>query len=152
MFWSRSMDRRINHLHERALRLVYNDYVSSFEELLEKDGSVKLHHRCIRKVAIIMFKVRRNLCPPFMNEILIFSENSKSLTCGEKFLRPHIIKVKYGEFSLRSFGPIVWNQMLPEELKECTELDKFKDEIKCWVPRNCPCRLCKVYIQNLGFL
>ena len=37
MFCSRKMNRKINHIHERALRLVYNDYDLSFEELLMKD-------------------------------------------------------------------------------------------------------------------
>ena len=39
MFYSRSTYRRINHLHEKALRLIYDDYQLTFEELLEKDGS-----------------------------------------------------------------------------------------------------------------
>ena len=33
-------DNCINHLHERSLRAVYNDNVSTFEKLLEKDNSV----------------------------------------------------------------------------------------------------------------
>ena len=44
MFYSRKTNNRINKLHERALRLVYNDYESTFEDLLTKDGSFTLHH------------------------------------------------------------------------------------------------------------
>ena len=33
-FHSRKLDNRINHIHERVLRLVYKDYTSSFDELL----------------------------------------------------------------------------------------------------------------------
>ena len=40
MFCSRAMDRKINHIHERALRLVYQDYDSTFDELLKKDNSL----------------------------------------------------------------------------------------------------------------
>ena len=36
MFCSRKMNRKINHIHERALRLVYGDYTASFGELLKK--------------------------------------------------------------------------------------------------------------------
>ena len=53
--------------------------------------------------------------------------------------------------ALRSFGPIVWNTMLPEELKTCQSLDEFKNSIKTWVPENCPCELCKTYIVGLGY-
>ena len=34
MFYSRKTNNRINKLHERALRLVYDDYESTFEDLL----------------------------------------------------------------------------------------------------------------------
>ena len=37
MFHSRTMNNKINRIHERALRLVYSDHVSSFNELLKKD-------------------------------------------------------------------------------------------------------------------
>ena len=63
MFCSREMNRRINHIHERALRLVYDDYITSFEDLLIRDKSVSIHHRNIQTVAIEMFKVKNNLCP-----------------------------------------------------------------------------------------
>ena len=36
MFHSRTMNNKINRIHERALRLVYSDHVSSFDELLKK--------------------------------------------------------------------------------------------------------------------
>ena len=33
----------INRLHERCLRIIYNDKLSNFEELLNKDNSVSIH-------------------------------------------------------------------------------------------------------------
>ena len=39
MFCGRQTNARINHIHERALRAVYNDEISPFEELLERDKS-----------------------------------------------------------------------------------------------------------------
>ena len=54
MFHSRKLNHKINHIHERALRLVYNDYTSTFENLLLIDGSVSIHHRNIQKVATEM--------------------------------------------------------------------------------------------------
>ena len=51
------MNNKINRIHERALRIVYRDYESTFEDLLKKDKSLKFHHRNIHQVAIEMFKV-----------------------------------------------------------------------------------------------
>ena len=36
MFHSRRLNNHIDHIHERALRIVYQDYNSSFKELLKK--------------------------------------------------------------------------------------------------------------------
>ena len=36
MFCSKRMNDKINHIHERGLRLIYNDYTTSFNELLKK--------------------------------------------------------------------------------------------------------------------
>ena len=32
-------------LHSRSLRIVYNDYITSFENLLKKDNTFKIHHK-----------------------------------------------------------------------------------------------------------
>ena len=45
MFHGREINRKINHIHERSLRIVYRDYNSSFKDLLKKDNSVCIHHR-----------------------------------------------------------------------------------------------------------
>ena len=145
------MNNKINRIYERALRLVYQDYSSTFEELLKKDNSMTFHHRNIHQVAIEMFKVKHDLSPPFMKEIFCHKGNDKGTRSGDIFVRPHIESVKKGDRSLRSFGPIVWNTMLPERLKECTSLDNFKESIKSWVPDNCPCELCKTYVPGLGY-
>ena len=30
-------------------------------------------------------------------------------------------------------------------------LDEFKLSIKSWIPKGCPCELCKTYVQGLGY-
>ena len=69
MFCSRKMIRKINHIQERALRLVYDDYLSSFYVLLRKDNYVCIHHRNIQRVAIEMFKVKHKLYPDIVQSL-----------------------------------------------------------------------------------
>ena len=52
MFQSRELSNKINRIHERALRITYNDKPSSYGELLIKDRSVSIHHRNISALAI----------------------------------------------------------------------------------------------------
>ena len=150
MFCSREINRKINYIHEQALRIVYNEYTSSFNELLVKNSSVSIHHRNIQYVAIEMYKIVNNLSPPFMNEIFEYRTGNSNRS-GNIFVRKNVNTVYKGDNSLRIFGPIVRNIMLPEKYKICLTLTNFKNSIKSWIPENCPCRLCKNYIPSLGF-
>ena len=69
MCHSRTNDRKINRLHERFLRIIYNDKQPSFIKLLEKDNSVSIHLRNLQILAIEMFKVSHGLSPVLMNNI-----------------------------------------------------------------------------------
>ena len=69
MFCQRSSNTRIDHLHERALRIVYNDNESTFEDLLKKDNSVSIHHKNIQLLGIELYKVKNNLSTHLMFEI-----------------------------------------------------------------------------------
>ena len=69
MFHSRALNNKINSIYERALRITYNDSKSTFEELLNKDNSVSIHHRNLQVLAIEMFKIKNNMASEFLNEI-----------------------------------------------------------------------------------
>ena len=61
MCHNRTRNNKINRLHERCLRLIYNDKKSSFKDLLEKDGSVSVHQRNIRSLAVGYSKAKVQL-------------------------------------------------------------------------------------------
>ena len=63
MCHSRRNNSKINNLHERRLRLIYGDKKSSYEELLEKDGSVSIHRRNMQARAMKMYKVKCGYAP-----------------------------------------------------------------------------------------
>ena len=52
---NRTNNNKINPLHERCLRLIYNDKKSSVKDVLEKDGSVSIHDRNLRTLAVELF-------------------------------------------------------------------------------------------------
>ena len=56
MFHSRTINNKINRLHERALRLVYSDYNSNFDELLKKNESCSIYDRNVQTLAIKISK------------------------------------------------------------------------------------------------
>ena len=124
--WTREHNNRINRIQERGLRAVYDDYTSSFEDLLKKNGSVTIHHRNIQRVAIEMFKVKYG----HSNELIscLFEVNLGQN--DRTFIIPRVNTEYMGKHSLRYFGPVVWENMLPGKYKEITNLSRFKTDIK----------------------
>ena len=71
MFDSRKLNSQVNKLHERALRTVYQDYTSSFTELLDEDNSTTIHNRNIQLLPTELCKVKNGLSPPFSGNMFM---------------------------------------------------------------------------------
>ena len=69
MCHSTTLNNRINSLHYRAFRLIYNDESLSFYELLNKVGSVTIHIRNNQKLGIEMYKTKNSLSPITIKQI-----------------------------------------------------------------------------------
>ena len=70
-------NKKINRLYERCLRIVYNDKQPSFNELLEKDGSVSIHMRNIQILATEMYRLINNLSPAIINRVFKLNSDSR---------------------------------------------------------------------------
>ena len=70
MFHSRTLNNRINRLHERGLRMVYKEYKLTFNELLHKDNSFSIHHRNLQRFAMEIYKAYNDLSPSLVKSIL----------------------------------------------------------------------------------
>ena len=69
MFQKWDLNKKTNRLHERCLRVTYNNKNYNFEKLLENDSSVTTHYRHNQTLAIEIYKVVRGISPEIMNEI-----------------------------------------------------------------------------------
>ena len=149
MFHGRQINDKINKLHENALRIVYND--TSFEELLVKDKTFTIHHQNIQSLANQMYKTVNNVPGGNLSEFFVSSNHNYNLRSRSELTVPSINTVFKGQNSISYFGSVIWNS-IPAELRGINSFQVFKSEIKAWRPTNCPCRLCKNYIGNLGFV
>ena len=130
MFHSRCLNNKINRLHERCLRMIYNDKISNFEELLNKDNSVSIHHNNIHALAIEMYKVANDMSSPdIMNEVFKLKNTPHNLRHTSHFSIDPVHSVYNGIESASYLGPKIWEQ-IPAEIKNKDSLDDFKKEIK----------------------
>ena len=151
MFHSRTLNNKINRIHERALRLVYEDENLTFQELLDLDESMSIHHRNIQKLAIEMFKIKNNLSPPLMQEMFKDNTNTYDFRNKRCWEPTNVRTVHYGTETISYRGPKTWD-MVPQNIKDSLSLAEFKSKIKSWKPNDCACRLCKTFILQLGFI
>ena len=71
MFHSTRLNNKINSIRERALRITYQDNMSTFQELLNKDNSISIHHRNLQVLATEMFTIHRGLSPEILRQTFV---------------------------------------------------------------------------------
>ena len=87
-----------------------------------------------------------------MNEIFTFVENNNyNLRSGMHLSRVNVHSTQYDTESVDYLGAKIWD-LVPVHMKDLKTLSTFKNQIKNWIPKDCPCRLCKVYVAQVGFL
>ena len=89
MCHNRTNNNKINYFRERCIRLIYNDKRSSFKDLLEKGGSVSIHHKNIGTLAVDLFKVFKDLSPVIFAEAFPVRQQSQcNMRCYSYFAMP----------------------------------------------------------------
>ena len=150
MFCSRKGNNRINRIHERAMRIAYRDYQSTFEELLIKSKTVNSHTKNLQYLATEIYKTINGLNPTFMNEIFSINTSPYNLRHSQfKNTEPNYKIYGFNTVSYRCNQ--IWNS-LPVEVKNSPSLDSFKNRIKTFNSFKCTCDICKQYIHNVGFI
>ena len=75
MCHGRDLNKKINNIHERALRKVYQDKNISFETLWKRDKSPSTYIKSLPYLANDLAKVKNSLSLEIMKEIFVFQEN-----------------------------------------------------------------------------
>ena len=119
----------------RALRLVFNDFDSSYETLLERVNMPTLHISRIRLIAIETFKILRKMSTVYLQDLLSYKNSMYS------FRVPRVRTTKYGKsFCYEAAG--VWNS-LPNDLRKVEDFKGFRRLVSTWSGSSCKCSMCK---------
>ena len=131
MFHGTQINNKINKLHERALRVVYNDTITTFEELLVKDKTFTIHHKNIQSLAVEMYKAVNNYPEKILGNFLqeIITITIFALYKNQQF-QVSILSLKVLN-SISYFGSVTWNS-IPAELTGINPFQVFESQIKVW--------------------
>ena len=135
---------KIENIQERGIRFLYNDYATSYEDLLEKSGRSTIKVKNIKVLCVEIYKTLNELNPSFMMEI--FKLRTTNRPVREQYQLnleiPNPNQIRFGEKSLTSFGPKIWNT-LPYHIKSSENWKIFRSLLKNWNGTSCKCNVCK---------
>ena len=142
LFYSKTANNEINRTHKRALRILYRDYKSTFEELLERDNTKKTTHtKNLQKLMVEVYKSFNHLIPEYIWEFVVKKDVQYNLRTKELCKLPSINSQRYALDSLSVRGSRLWNT-IDDEIKLSPSLEIFKKKICSWDGMNCACFIC----------
>ena len=134
--------RKLEKLQYRALKFVFNDHSSTYDELLTKANMPTLEISRLRSLALEVFKALNHVSPSFICDI--FKENVRTHRYnlrGNALIHSHSRTTRFGLHSFNHLGVSVWNS-LPVHFRETTDFNTFKGLIKTWYGNSCRCSFC----------
>ena len=124
------MNKRINKIHEKALRLVYKDEKNlSLDDLTKKGKSISIHQRYLQILATEIYKVRNDLGPEIMKDIFHFVQKPYNLRNDSTLQRQINCTLYFGTENISSIAPKLW-EIVNCEIKNTKSLDIFKEKNK----------------------
>ena len=94
-------------------------------------------------------KITNHIAPPMMSSLFEIRENAHNTRYFQVLSNESRRTVNYGLETICYRAPFLWAN-LPPEYKLANSLNIFKRKIKKWKGENCPCRLRKTYLRELG--
>ena len=140
-FTSKPSAMKIEKVLKAALRVVYNDYTTSYSGLLDMSNRTPLFLARLKFLLVEVFKCIRGLNPGFMNTIFVMDNEPYDTRSGSTISQNRVKTIKYGIQSFFYQGAKCWN-LLPANIKEIEELNDFRRHVSQWNGPVCHCGCC----------
>ena len=122
---------KLEKIQEKALRVVYKDFDSSYEDLLTKADMLSLSTYRLRFLAIEMFKCVNGQNPKYLNDLFTKKSMAYDLRVSDLLIQRKFKTYKFGYRSFTYYGAKLWNS-LPADLKQSQSLQIFKSRLYGW--------------------
>ena len=144
-FCSVTNTNKVERIQERALRFIYDDHSSSYEDLLSKSNLPSLKLRRIRFIALETFKILHKESPTFLHDLVSYKNNSYNFRYQNTAEVPRTRTTRYGLQSFSYRAATIWNS-LPNEAREMSNFNQFRNFINIWDGPDCRCNACRTQV------
>jgi len=120
--------KKMEKLQERGIRIMSNDFVSSYFDILSKYNKLMLYEQRELLLLESVYKAKNELLPPIDKDFFDTHETPYSLRDTHMINIPHYNTSTYGFNSLRIQGAMLWNH-LPTYVKQAGDLCEFKNRL-----------------------
>ena len=98
-----------------------------------------------------IYKIINHIAPPIMSSLFEIRENTHNTRYFQVLSNESRRTINYGLETIYYRAPFLWAN-LPSEYKLANSLNILKRKLKNSKEENCPCRLCKIYVRELGYI
>ena len=136
MFTNKQGNNLLRTSHFRALKALFNDFRSDYNNLLIKANEKSIHHFYLSKLAIEVFMSLTDQRPPILKDIYEYKSLYVNLRQGK------LLKVSKTKNTNAWFyrNDLLWNH-LPKHVHECTSKTEFEKTIQN-LTFYCNCKIC----------
>ena len=126
-FCSKANTIKLEKIQERALRFIYEDYNSTYEELLHIAKVPSLQIRRMRTIALECFKILYKLSPPCLNDLVVLKNSKYSFRYSNIVEIPRVKTTTYDKNSFKYITAVLWKTylMILEKLPILNNLKTF---------------------------
>ena len=119
--------------------------------LLSNHSEITIPQRNLQVLMTEIYKIVNHIAPPIMSSLFEIRENTHNTRCFQVLSNESRRTANCDLETICYRAPFLWRN-LPPEYKLAISLNIFKRKIKIWKGENCPCRLCKTYFGELGYI
>ena len=118
---------------------------------LKNSNEITIHQRNLQILMNEIYKLINHIAPPIMSSLFEIRENTHNKRHFKVFSNESRRTVNYNLETICYRAPFLW-QVYHQNINLQMSLNIFKRKIKSWKRENCPCRLCRTYVRELGYI
>ena len=132
MFTNKSNMDKLERTNKRALRFVTNQGHLSYDELCRQEKQLTVFERCIKNMAIQLYKIKKGTAPIYLKELFQAQTSDYEMRDNQRLTLPLFNTVSYGKNSFSYMGAKLWNH-IPIAIKNSVSLSTFKSAFTNWL-------------------